>query len=171
MGAWSDLALLALAGVEPSLQQSEIERSKRKRPENLDAYDLYLRALPRMMSMLPADARIAEGFLEDALKLDPNYAAAHALIAWCHEICYLLGGREEADKIAGLRHARAAIASGTDDATALAVAAFALGMLSKDYKTAGKVASLKKMFVNMREPRVCERRHRQVRGGLLQHYQ
>jgi len=125
--------------VEPSLQQSEIERSKRKRPENLDAYDLYLRALPRMMSMIPADARIAEGFLEDALKLDPNYAAAHALIAWCHEICYVRGGREEADKIAGLRHARAAIASGTDDATALAVAAFALGILSKDYKTAMSV--------------------------------
>ena len=125
--------------VEPSLQQSEIERSRRKRPENLDAYDLYLRALPHMMSMIPADARIAEGFLEDALKLDPNYAAAHALIAWCHEICYMRGGRDEADKIAGLRHARAAIASGTDDATALAVAAFALGILSKDYKTAVSV--------------------------------
>ena len=125
--------------VEPNLQQSEIERAKRKRPENLDAYDLYLRALPRMMSMLPADARIAQGFLEDALKLDPNYGAAHALIAWCHEICYIRGGRDETDKIAGLRHARAAIASGTDDATALAVAAFALGILSKDYKTAMSV--------------------------------
>jgi adenylate cyclase len=33
--------------LEPSLQQSEIERSKRKRPENLDAYDHYLRALSR----------------------------------------------------------------------------------------------------------------------------
>ena len=28
--------------VEPSLQRSEIERSRRKRPDNLDAYDLYL---------------------------------------------------------------------------------------------------------------------------------
>ena len=64
--------------VEPSLRQSEIERSRRKRPENLDAYDLYLRALPHMMTMIPADARIAAGFLEDALRLDPNYAAAHA---------------------------------------------------------------------------------------------
>ena len=125
--------------VEPSVRQSEVERSRRKRPENLDAYDLYLRALPHMMSMIPADARVAEGFLEDALKLDPNYAAAHALTAWCHEICYIRGGREEADKIAGLRHARAAIASGTDDATALAVAAFAFGILSKDYKTAVSV--------------------------------
>ena len=122
--------------VEPSLRRSEIERSRRKRPENLDAYDLYLRALPHMVSLMPADARIAEAFLEDALKLDPNYAAAHALIAWCHEICYIRGGRDEADKIAGLRHARTAIASGTDDATALAVAAFVMGYLSKDYKTA-----------------------------------
>ncbi len=41
-----------------------------------------------------------------------------------------------ADKTAGLRHARSAIESGTDDATALAVAAFVVGILSKDYKAA-----------------------------------
>jgi adenylate cyclase len=61
------------------------------------------------------------------------------LIAWCNEICYVRGERLKADRIAGLRHAHAAIASGTDDATALAVAAFALGILSKDYKTAASV--------------------------------
>ena len=122
--------------VEPSLRQSEIERSRRKRPENLDAYDLYLRALPHMASVMPPDARIAAGFLEDALKLDPNYAAAHAFLAWCHEICFMRGGFDEADKIAGLRHARIAIASGTDDATALATAAFVIGYLSKDHKAA-----------------------------------
>src|SRR5208337_1924134 len=51
--------------VEPSLQRSEIERSGRKRPENLGAYDLYLRAVPHMAPLAPADARIAAGFLED----------------------------------------------------------------------------------------------------------
>ncbi len=122
--------------VEPSLQQSEIERSRRKRPENLQAYDLYLRALPHMTSLTPADARIAAGFLEDALKLDPNYAAAHAFLAWCHEICFMRGGFDEADKTAGLRHARTATTSGTDDATALAVAAFVIGYLGKDHKAA-----------------------------------
>jgi adenylate cyclase len=122
--------------VEPSLRQSEIEHSRRKRPENLDAYDLYLRALPHVVSVMPADARIAAGFLEDALRLDPNYAAAHAFIAWCHEICFMRGGFDEADKIAGLRHAHTALASGTDDATSLAVAAFVIAVLSKDYKAA-----------------------------------
>ena len=32
--------------VEPNLVKAEIERSRRKRPESLDAYDLFLRALP-----------------------------------------------------------------------------------------------------------------------------
>src|SRR5580698_6992260 len=50
--------------VEPSVRRSEIERSRRKRPENLDAYDLYLRALPHMVSLMPADARIAAGLLK-----------------------------------------------------------------------------------------------------------
>jgi adenylate cyclase len=122
--------------VEPSLQRSEIERSRRKHPENLDAYDLYLRALPYMESILPADARIAAGFLEDALKLDPNYAAAHALLALCHEIFFTRAGLGEADKTAGVQHARAVIASGTDDATALAIAAFAILMLRKDHEAA-----------------------------------
>ena len=110
--------------VEPSVRHSEIERSRRKRPENLDAYDLYLRALPHMTSVMPADARVAAGFLEDALKLDPNYAAAHAILAWCHEI------------LAGLQHAHTALASGTDDATALAAAGFVVDFLSQDQKAA-----------------------------------
>jgi adenylate cyclase len=123
--------------VEPSLRRSEIERSRRKHPENLDAYDLYLRALPHMASVMPADARIAAGFLEDALKLDPNYAAAHALLAWCHEICFTTEpGFVEAERIAGVRHARAVIASSTDDATALAVAALAISHLGRHYEAA-----------------------------------
>ena len=122
--------------VEPSLQRSEIERSRRKRPENLDAYDLFLRAVPHMATAMPADAAIAAELLEDALRLDPNYAAAHALLAWCHEISFTRAGFDEADKAAGIAHARAVTASDADDATALAIAAFAITMLGKDHTTA-----------------------------------
>ena len=122
--------------VEPSLQRSEIERSRRKPPENLDAYDLYLRALPHMASVMPEDARIAAGFLNRALELDPGYAAARALLAWCHEICFMRGGFDQADRIAGLDCARASIASGTDDAVSLAVAALVISHLAKERETA-----------------------------------
>ena len=83
-----------------------------------------------MASVMPTDVRIAARFLEDALKLDPNYAAAHGLLAWCHEIFFMRAGLDEADKTAGIDHARAVMASGTDDATALAQAAFAITVLS-----------------------------------------
>ena len=41
-----EITLSVVGAIEPSLRQAEIERAKRKRPDNLDAYDLYLRALP-----------------------------------------------------------------------------------------------------------------------------
>jgi len=122
--------------VEPSLQRSEIERSRRKRPENLDAYDLYLRAVPHMATPMPAEAKIAAGLLQEALGIEPNYAAAHALLAWCHEIIFTRAGLDPAEKAAGIEHARAAIASGSDDATALAIAAFVITHLNKDHAIA-----------------------------------
>ncbi len=118
--------------VEPSVRRSEIERSRRKRPENLGAYDLYLRALPFMASISPENAPVAAGLLRDALSLDPNLAVAHAYLAWCHQIIFTHAGFREADKIAGVEHARAAIANHVDDATALAVGAMVIGMLGKD---------------------------------------
>ncbi len=122
--------------VEPSLRKSEIERSRRKHPENLGAYDLYLRAAPHMESLTPAGARIAARLLEDALKVDPNYAAAHALLAWGRQIIFIQGGLAEADRLSALHHARAAIAVGADDATALAIAGMVMGHLGRDYETA-----------------------------------
>ena len=122
--------------LEPSLRQIEIERARRKHPENLDAYDLYLRALPLMTAAMPVESMIAASFLDRALELDPNYAVAHAYKAWSHEICFARGGFGDADRIAGLRHARAAIANGGDDATALAISALVIAHLGKDYESA-----------------------------------
>jgi len=51
----------------------------------LDAYDLYLRSLPLVFTAMPTDADRALVLLEKAIQLEPEYAAAHALIAWCHE--------------------------------------------------------------------------------------
>jgi TolB-like protein len=127
--------------VEPSLRQAEIERARRKRPDNLDAYDLYLRALPYFAAVMPDDARIGMQYLEAALKLDPDYAIAHAYMAWGMEFRVFRGSFEQADIIAGVGHAQAALALGGDDATALAIAGFVMLMLGHDFATAsGAVA-------------------------------
>jgi adenylate cyclase len=102
--------------VEPSVRQSEIERSRRKRPENLDANDFYLRALPYVAAQMPEDIKSAMPLFEEALRLQPDYAIAHALIAWCYELRFARAGLDENDKAAALHHAQAALASGTDDA-------------------------------------------------------
>ena len=122
--------------VEPRLRRSEIERSRRKRPESLDAYDLFLRALPHMQARMPDAGRLAIPLLEEALNLDPEYAVAHAHLAWCREWCFTRGGLDEADKSAALVHARTAIASDTDDAASLAVAGWVIIVLTKDHAMA-----------------------------------
>jgi adenylate cyclase len=125
-----------VAVVEPNVQKSEIDRARRKRPERLDAYDLYLRAVPYTASQMPEHARIAMQYLQRALRIDPGYAAAHALIAWCHEWCFTRAGFNENDKLAALQHAHLATGGDTDDAAALAIASFVIAMLNKDYDVA-----------------------------------
>jgi adenylate cyclase len=125
-----------VGAIEPSLRQAEIERAKRKRPDSLDAYDLYLRAMPLAATAMPEDADKALQLLERAVALDPEYAVAHALIAWCHEQRYLRGGLHAETRAAASLHARAAIAAGIDDAPALAMAGFTIGIVEHDYETA-----------------------------------
>jgi TolB-like protein/class 3 adenylate cyclase/Flp pilus assembly protein TadD len=130
-----------LGVIEPNIVSAEIERARRKPPENLGAYDLYLRALPHFASMMPGDANKGMDLLHQALLLDPDYAGAHAYLAWAYEIRVARGGFSEADLAAGLHHARAAVASGSDDATALAVASLALLHLGRDFTSASNAVA------------------------------
>jgi TolB-like protein len=134
-----EITVSLVGAIEPSLRQAEIERAKRKRPENLDAYDLYLRALQHAYVPMPGEADKALVLLDQALALDPEYPPAHATAAWCYEIRYLRGGLHEANKAAALRHAHAAIEGGADDAGTLATAGFVIGLVAHDYKTAMEV--------------------------------
>jgi TolB-like protein len=132
-----DRVASSVAGViEPALRQAEIERAQRKRPESLDAYDLYLRAFPIAFATTPQTVDKALDLLERAVEIASDYAAAHALIAWCQHTRYLWGGLAGDVRLGALRHARIAIAAGGDDATALAIAAFVIGIFERDYDTA-----------------------------------
>src|SRR5262249_41862449 len=71
-----DITMSTVAAIEPSLRQAEIERVKRKRPDSLDAYDLVLRSLPEVFTLMPDGASKALPLLERALALEPDYATA-----------------------------------------------------------------------------------------------
>ena len=125
-----------VAAIEPSLRKAEIERAKRRRPDNLDVYDLYLRALDQVCSFTPAGRTAALAMLEAAIARQPDYAEAHGAAAWCRQQCFLWGGRAPEDRQAALAHAEAVAASQTDDATTLAFAAFAMSTLAASHDAA-----------------------------------
>jgi len=127
-----EITLSVVGAIEPSLRLAEVERAKRKRPDSLDAYDLVLRALPDVYSRMPEPSKKALVHLERALALDPNYALAHACAAECYHSLFLRGGLREENRTAAVRHAQVAIANGQDDALALTLAGFSLGMDGHD---------------------------------------
>ena len=131
-----ELTMSVVAAIEPSLRQAEIERVKRKRPDSLDAYDLVLRAIPHVYTAMPDGAAKALALLENALKMEPDYALAHGFAAWAHEIIFARGGAHEENRLGAARHAHAAIAHGRDDAIALSLGGFALGLVAHDREAA-----------------------------------
>jgi adenylate cyclase len=130
------ITLAVVAAIEPSLRAAEIEQVKRKRPESLDAYDLVLRALPEVYTCMPPGAATGLKFLERALVLEPNYALAHGLAAWAHEILFVRGGMREENRRGAIDHAHAAIAYGRSDPMALTFGAFSVAMVEHDQKAA-----------------------------------
>jgi len=131
-----EITTSVVGAIEPNLRKAETERVKRKRPENLDAYDLVLRALPYTYSHIAQDAETAIPLLEKALALEPGYPAAHAPLAWCYHFKFSRAGLREEDRAAAIHHARAAIAGGSDDATALGIAGFVISLDEHDQTTA-----------------------------------
>jgi len=122
--------------IAPSIRRAEIERAQRKRPESLDAYDLYLRALPLAWAFSPEETAKAILLLDEALRLDPSYAAAHGLAAFCHLRGFVWIDLNETEKVMAIRHARAVLSMDTDDATALAFSAYVIALLVGDFDTA-----------------------------------
>ncbi|EHK55315.1 adenylate/guanylate cyclase domain-containing protein [Allomesorhizobium alhagi] len=125
-----------VGAIEPSIRRAEIERARRKRPDSLDAYDIYLRALPHAHANTPANTDEALHLLNEALLLDPNYAVAHGYLAWSYEQRFLRGGFHLDDRAAALRHAGLALSIGADDPQALCIGAFVYANISHDYENA-----------------------------------
>lgn len=125
-----------VGAIEPSVRRAEIERARRKRPNSLDAYDLYLRALPHAHANSPTETEAALGLLHRSLELDPEFLAAHGYAAWCHEQRYFRAGFHAKDRAAALVHADIALGINSDDSNAISMGAFVRSILTRDYDSA-----------------------------------
>jgi TolB-like protein/Tfp pilus assembly protein PilF len=116
------IAEAVIGHVEPQLRKAEIARARRKRPDSLSAYDLYLSALPHLCSPTPAAWGTALELLTSAIALDLGFAPALAAAAWTHEkrIRQFMPPLTADDTAEALELARRAIAADPEDATVLA---------------------------------------------------
>lgn len=128
------IAESVVGAIAPQLERAEIERAKRKPTESLDAYDYYLRGTAKLHSGTREAIEAALPLFYKAIELDPEFASAYGMAAWCHLWRKVNGWmvdrpREIAE---GARLARLAVELGRDDAVALTRAGHALGHFTGD---------------------------------------
>jgi adenylate cyclase len=70
--------------LQPSIRIAEIERSRRKRPQDLSSYDYTMRAMPHVWMLEKDESNKALELLGRALTIDPEYPLALVLAGWCH---------------------------------------------------------------------------------------
>jgi adenylate cyclase len=80
-----------VSAIAPKLLQTEIDLAVRRRPDNIGAYDLVLRALPHLYSLTREGLAEALHFLSRALEIDPRYGTAASLAAGCHLLSVVQG--------------------------------------------------------------------------------
>ena len=108
----------------------------RRHTQNLEAYESYLAGLYLWNQRNDGDLNRSILHFREAIRRDPDYALAHGYAAYCHENLFLRAGRREENRQATIRHAHAALAYGQDDAMALALAGFNIGMIEPDWAAA-----------------------------------
>ena len=70
-----------VAAIEPNLRSLEIARASSKPTDSLDAYDLYLRALPMLHQFTQEGFSDACGLLRQATSIDPSFSDAWAYLS------------------------------------------------------------------------------------------
>ena len=71
-----------VVAVEPEIQARERERARRKPPESLDAWEFVQRGLSHFYRVNETDRTEAIRLFREAIALDPEFAAAHAYLAY-----------------------------------------------------------------------------------------
>ncbi|GAA0635295.1 winged helix-turn-helix domain-containing tetratricopeptide repeat protein [Brevundimonas lenta] len=123
-----------VGAIAHELERAEIERAKRKPTESLDAYDHFLRGMANFHAGTQPSVDQALGSFRKAIALDPEYASAYGMAAWCLFWRRLNGWTADPalDTTEGARLARAAVDLGKNDAVALTRGGHALAHFTRD---------------------------------------
>ena len=128
-----------VGAISPKLEQAEIERTRRKPTESLDAYDYYIRGLASVHRVTRDSTTEALQLFARAVEIDPYFASPYGVAAFCYVSRKMNGWLSDpsaADIAEAERLARRAAEVGSDDAVALSFAGLALGYVVGDLEGA-----------------------------------
>jgi TolB-like protein len=128
------IAASVAGAIAPQVELAEIERAKRQPTASLTAYDCYLRGVAHVHRGARHSVEAAIPLFQKAIELDNEFAAAHAMAAWCYFWRRVNGwaGDPDSETAEGVRLARRAVELGRDDAVALTRAGHALAHFTGD---------------------------------------
>ena len=132
------LSEMIVRKVAPYLHAAEMNRIRVKRPDSLEAYDLFLRAQENMHNSSRSVFETSEALFDAAIAKDPHYAAALAWRAYWHVLRVGQGWSPDPadDATQADRFARAAIECNSMEPMALAVHGQVASYLYKDFDLA-----------------------------------
>jgi TolB-like protein len=143
-----EVTVAVVSAIEPKLVQTEIAMAARRRPENLTAYDFYLRALPQSYLATREGLADAIRLAHRALELHPRFGGAAALAGLCHMRNVLFGYADDPqfDRREAVRLSRLALSVGDSDPDTLAAAAvissFMIGDCESEIEMADRAVAL-----------------------------
>jgi adenylate cyclase len=137
-----EVTLAVVSAIEPKMLQTEIAIAARRRPENLTAYDFYLRAMPQYYLATREGMAEAIRLAHRALELDPGFASAAILAGICHLLRVVWGFSNDPqfDRKEAVRLVRLALSIDDGDPETLARASQTLAHMVGDSEGAIEMA-------------------------------
>ncbi len=143
-----EVTVAVVSAIEPKLLQTEIAMAVRRRPENLTAYDFYLRAVQQLYLSTRESLTEAIRLAHRALELDPRFGLVAALAGVLHMNNVVLGYADDPqfDRQEAIRLMRLAFSLDDGDPDTLAWAAltstFMVGDRESEIEMANRAVAL-----------------------------
>jgi adenylate cyclase len=129
-----EVTVAVVSAIQPKMLQTEIEMATRRRPENLTAYDYYLRAVQQYYSFNRGGLAEAIRLAHRALELDPRFGSVAGLAGVCHAMNDVLGYSDDPqfDRKEAVRFVRLVLSIDDGDPETLARAAMTSALMVGD---------------------------------------